>query len=364
MPPRRTARTVVYLLLAALAGCSSQTLDGGTGGSGAGTGGSPGSGGTGATGTGGAGTGGSATGGSGTGGVGTGGSGTGGKGTGGIATGGSAGSSAGSGGAAGGRGGQGGKAGAPGSGGGGGALGSGGSTGSGGSGSSACPYKLCEDFESGTAGGLPTGWTTLAGYGSSTGIGLANDAAHGGSMSLKSNSMTPGQGRAQKSLSSLGAIATKHWGRIFYKVQSPAPKPSSGNVIHVTLTALEGPNMSTSASSNFENRIVDTVEDSNGKHQWIYNVPDDSCCTGSTYDWMFDASWHCAEWYVDQSTESYRFFSDGTEVTQIGFTNNSNAKMMAWTNIAVGAIFYQQPPSAFVIWFDDLAINDTQIGCK
>ena len=329
----------MYLLLAALAGCSSPGTSGGTGGSGGATTGTGGS----ATGTGGVGTGGSATGGSG-----TGGSGTGGSGTGGLATGGSAG---GAGGAAGGHAGQGGS--------GGGAVGSGGSGGA----TTACAYKLCEDFESGTAGGVPTGWTALAGYGSSTGVGLATDAAHGGSMSLKSNSSTTGQGRVQKSLSGLGATATKHWGRIFYKVQSPAVKPTSG-VIHITFTALENPGSFSSASAIFENRVVDTVEQSNGTHQWIYNVPDDSCCTGSDYNWMFDANWHCAEWYADQSTQSYRFFTDGTEVTQIGFTNNSNAKMGAWTSIAVGAIFYQTPPSPVVIWFDDLAIDDQQIGCK
>ena len=243
------------------------------------------------------------------------------------------------------------------------ACGPAGPGGSGGA-SSACAYKLCENFESGTVGGVPTGWTALAGYGSSAGVGLANDAAHGGSMSLKSNSSTPGQGRVEKALSSLGATATKHWGRIFYKFQSPAPKPASGNYLHITLTALGNPGTNSSATSIFENRVVDTVEDGTGHHQWIYNVPDDSCCPGSTYDWSFDASWHCAEWYVDQSTQSYRFFSDGTEVTQIGFTNNSNAKMMAWTNIAVGTIFYQSPPSPVVVWFDDLAIDDKQIGCK
>jgi hypothetical protein len=183
-------------------------------------------------------------------------------------------------------------------------------------------------------------------------------------MSLKSNSSTTGQGRVEKALSSLGATATKHWGRIFYKFQSPAPKPASGNYLHVTLTALENPGTNSSATSIFENRVVDTVEDGTGHHQWIYNLPDDSCCTGSTYDWTYDANWHCAEWYADQSTQSYRFFTDGTEVTQIAFTNNSNAKMMAWTNIAVGTIFYQTPPSAVVVWFDDLAIDDKQIGCK
>ena len=167
--------------------------------------------------------------------------------------------------------------------------------------------------------------------------------------------MATGQGRAQRSLSTLGATATKHWGRIFYKVQSPAPKPANG-VIHVTFTALEGP--------SGENRIVDTVENGQGAHQWLYNLPDDSCCAGSAYDWTFDSAWHCAEWYVDVAAQSYRFFSDSKEVTQLAFTGKANSKMSAYTTIAVGTTFYQTPPSPFVAWFDDLAIDDNQIGCQ
>jgi len=187
------------------------------------------------------------------------------------------------------------------------------------------------------------------------GVGLATDQFHSGAMALKSSSMVPGQQRAQRSLSALGATATKHWGRIFYKVISPSPKPTSGNVIHVTMTALMG---------TTENRVVDTVEQSNGTHQWLFNIPDDSCCTSSAYNWSFDAAWHCAEWYVDVSTSSYRFFTDGTEVTQLAFTNRTGAKMSNYTSVAVGTIFYQTPPSPFTIWFDDLAIDDSQIGCQ
>jgi hypothetical protein len=223
--------------------------------------------------------------------------------------------------------------------------------------SSSCAYKLCEDFESGPVGGVPTGWTAYDGYGNGAmqGVGLANDQAHRGTMALKSNSIMTGQQRIGRSLAALGATANKHWGRIFYKFQTPVPRPTSGNVIHVTMTALEG---------TIENRVVDSVEQSDGTHQWIYNVPDDSCCTGSAYSWTFDGNWHCAEWYVDVTNKAYRFFTDSVEVTSIGFTGNSNAKMSSYTTLVVGSIFYQTPPSAFVIWFDDLAINDTQIGCQ
>ena len=326
------------------------------------TGGSTGTGGSGSTGTGGnatggsTGTGGNATGGS----TGTGGNATGGSiGTGGTTTGGSTGTGGNASGGTAGLAGSGGSsvaaAAAGGTGGGGGtAAGTGGAAGGT---NSACAHKLCENFESGSVGALPTGWTAYNGYGNDAmkGVGLASDQAYSGSMSLKSSSMTPGEERIQKSLAALGATASKHWGRIFYKVQSPAPKTSGGTYFHTTMVSLEG---------TTENRVVDSVQNPAGAHQWIYNVPDDSCCTGSTYDWTFDASWHCAEWYVDVTAKSYRFFTDSTEVTSLAFTNNANAKMSSYTALVVGSIFYQTPPSPFVLWLDDLAIDDAQIGCK
>jgi hypothetical protein len=215
-------------------------------------------------------------------------------------------------------------------------------------------YRLCEDFESGAVGGIPPGWQLLQGYSTRGGVGLANDEFHSGRMSLKSDSINPGQDRVEKSLAALGSTATKHWGRIFYKVGSPAPRPNS-NVLHITFTALEG---------TTENRVVDTVINTGGAHQWLFNIPSDKCCTQSPYDWVFDTSWHCAEWMVDVALESFRFFSDSKEVTELAFTGNAGALMSNYTNVALGTIFYQTPPTPVVVWFDDLAIDDSQIGCQ
>ncbi len=335
-------------------GCKSDGPGGSTGTGGNATGGVTGTGG-GATG-GSLGTGGDATGGS----LGTGGNATGGSlGTGGNATGGVTGTGGNPTGGTAGLTGSGGTGGAS-TGGPGGGAGSGTTTGTGGAAggtTSGCAYKLCEGFESGSVGALPTGWTAYDGYGNDAmkGVALASDQAHSGTMSLKSSSMTPGEERIQKSLAALGATANKHWGRIFYKVQTPVPRTSAGVYFHTTMVALEG---------TTENRVVDSVQSPDGTHQWIYNVPDDSCCTGSAYDWTFDANWHCAEWYVDTTMKSYRFFTDSTEVTSLAFTNNANAKMSSYTALVIGSIFYQTPPSPFVLWLDDLVIDDTQIGCQ
>ncbi|HVJ21413.1 MAG TPA: hypothetical protein VM686_38645, partial [Polyangiaceae bacterium] len=245
-----------------------------------------------------------------------------------------------------------------------------GSTGGGGSGgttggsggtdptSSSCAgktYALCEDFESGTVDMIPDGWTALQGYAPERGgTVLANDQAHSGSMALKSDGTSTGLDRVQRELGSLGATATKHWGRLFYKAGTPAPKPNDG-VIHITMAALEG---------TTENRVVDTVVATDGTHQWLFNIPDDSCCAGSSYDWSFDAEWHCAEWNIDVATSSFSFYSDGEEVTDLTFTGNTGAQMSTYESIGLGTIYYQVPPTPIVMWFDDLAIDDERIGCN
>jgi hypothetical protein len=65
-------------------------------------------------------------------------------------------------------------------------------------------YRLCEDFESGSVGAIPPGWQLLQGYSTRGGVGLANDEFHSGGMSLKSESINPGQDRVEKSLAALG----------------------------------------------------------------------------------------------------------------------------------------------------------------
>ena len=230
-----------------------------------------------------------------------------------------------------------------------------GDAGSAASGCTGKTYKLCEDFESGTVGKIPNGWTALQGYTATRGGAvLASDAAHSGSMSLKSDGMMIEMDRVQRSLAAIGPTAAKHWGRLFYKAGTPLPMPNSG-VIHITMAALQG---------TTEDRVVDTVVATNGTHQWLFNIPDDSCCVGSDYKWSFDTAWHCAEWNIDVATSSFRFFSDGQEVTQLAFTGKTGARMSDYTSIGLGTVYYQMPPAPITMWFDDLAIDDNRIGCE
>ena len=216
-------------------------------------------------------------------------------------------------------------------------------------------FLLCEDFEGATEGALPSGWTVLAGWGGGTPPKVVSAERHGGAHALETGVGSTGQSRVQHSLSALGAAANKHWGRIFYKAKAPAPPPSSG-VLHNTLVTLRGTD---------ESRVVDTVINTAGAHQFLYNIPDDSFGKGTGYDYhSYDGTWHCAEWYVDAATKSYRFFFEGKEVTSIAFTDQAAAHLGMFTNIALGFIGYQMPVTPYDGWFDDLALDESRIGCE
>ena len=269
----------------------------------------------------------------------------------------------GSGGLAGGGGGVGGAGGSAAVGGSGGSAGNagagGGSAGAGpvGNGCGTKPYKLCEDFEAATPGALPPGWEKFELYqqGKPGTVDVQTDQFHGGAKALKSSSAAKDQPRARRSLASLGTLANNHWGRIWYKVQTPAPRPNT--YFHVTFAAL------TKSDKAPESRIVDNVQDPTGKLQYLYNLPDDTCCTMTGFSGAFDDKWHCAEWFISQSTNAYRFFLDSKEVA-ISFTGNTKARIANIDYIALGTAFYQLPATPFVAWIDDLVLNDTQVGCN
>jgi hypothetical protein len=225
-------------------------------------------------------------------------------------------------------------------------------------------YKLCEDFEASPVDATPVGWTVLNGYGSNPPKSLvSSNAAHSGTHSLETSSSVAGASRVQKALTGIGATAGTHWGRVFFKVQSPAPQLASQGP-HATFVALQG-NLRAG-----ELRVVDTQQATSGKIQLLANTPDDQCCTGTDFTYtLYDGAWHCAEWNVDSTKQSYRFFLDAAEITALAFdygAGSTKANMpAAFTAVGLGTIFYTPTlPSSLVTWFDDLAIDDLQVGCK
>jgi hypothetical protein len=224
-------------------------------------------------------------------------------------------------------------------------------------------YAICEDFEDTADGAVPAGWTK------SGNVGTSSNTPHRGTKSLEIGAATNGARRMRLEGSRIAALGGSHWGRIFYKVKTPAPAPASG-VIHSTIVAWEA--MSPISGTN-EVRVVDTVENTQGRHQYLYNVQTSDrgeFGKGSTYDFSYDGAWYCAEWFVDYATQAYRFFLDGEELESIAITNGAgnfqNSELpSAFTALAIGWNNYQQAPSpGFVAWIDDVAIGSARIGCE
>lgn len=245
---------------------------------------------------------------------------------------------------------------------GGGAAGSGSAgSGSGGAvttGSCSADYLLCEDFEGTAAGSVPTGWTA---HGKAS---VAEDQASHGQRSLKISPADSGERRIYHPTAMLGA---QHWGRVYYRVQLPTPDA----FVHSTLVAFfgKGPTV-----GDAEFRVVDTVKDAktggfaNGKHQFLYNVQPQGAefGNGGAYDYTFEDKWHCAEWHVDASDQSYHFYFDGKDV--LSFTNGAgqfkdSELPTTFSEVRLGWNNYQSAPPGFTAWLDDFALDDERVGC-
>lgn len=241
-----------------------------------------------------------------------------------------------------------------------GAGGSGGVGGGLGGGCSAGAYVICEDFEDTELGDLPDAWTQ---YGDA--IGVADDEAYTGARSLKMNAIPVWERRMYHDAAALGSA---HWGRIFYKVELPVPDA----FVHSTLVALSGVGPRNGAS---EYRVIDTVKqavdtpDVGSLHQYLYNVqPEDSgeFARQGPYDQAFDGEWHCAEYRIDASNQSYALYVDGAE--ELSFEDGAGEFdgsdiPESFSELRIGWINYQEAPPGFTVWIDDIAFGSERIGC-
>jgi hypothetical protein len=231
-------------------------------------------------------------------------------------------------------------------------------------------FAICEDFEATATGAIPGGWSKQPS--SSSNVQVASDQAYRGSHSLKLLAQASGARNIMKSASQLGALSAGHWGRMFYRVQTPAPAPPSGGVIHSTLVSLSGQSPLPVADS-VNVRVVDTVvRDFDGKHQFLYNVQPSTrgeFATEGPYNWTYESKWHCVEWYVSNATQSYRFFFDSAEVTQMAINNGAgnykSSEIPASFSIAFGWNNYQTVSGSdgYVAWIDEIAMDANRVGC-
>jgi hypothetical protein len=220
------------------------------------------------------------------------------------------------------------------------------------------PFLLCEGFEGAAVGAVPAGWRR---FGSAQVVG---DEAVRGMHALRIGAANSGS----RGISRAGPIPGNHWGRVFYKVSVPNPRPAAGAVIHSTLIALQG---TSPLGGRAEYRVVGEVENSQGKFQFLWNVQPQGrgeFGRGSSYAYSFDGTWQCAEWNLDADNQGFHLFLGGKEITQIAVRNGAGNYRgseipTTFSSITVGWADYQNAAPGFVAWFDELAVDSKRIGC-
>jgi hypothetical protein len=160
-------------------------------------------------------------------------------------------------------------------------------------------YLICEDFESTDTGEVPEGWQLHGEL-----VGVSDDAAKSGAHSLK---LRPHDNAERRIYHEAELLGSAHWGRIYYKVLTPVPDA----FVHSTLVSFMG-EAPTRGRSEF--RVIDTVkqavdtQDVGSKHQYLYNVQvigASEFAREGPYDQEFEDEWHCVEYHIDASNQSY-----------------------------------------------------------
>jgi hypothetical protein len=224
-------------------------------------------------------------------------------------------------------------------------------------------FFLMEDFETTDVGKIPKGFTSVGS------VGVVDDVAHTGKHSLRLNAAVSGPRQIVWQGAALTAMGGEHWGRLFYRVQLPSPLPASGG-IHTTIVV--GSAQSPLAKDKIEVRLMGTSTGSDGTFHYLYNVQPlqgrAEFGPGGGPVQHYTDKWTLAEWYVNSATQTYRFFVDGKEITDIaihkGANNFAGAEIPpVFDKLSFGWQNYQPAAgTGFVTWIDDIALTKERIG--
>jgi hypothetical protein len=230
-------------------------------------------------------------------------------------------------------------------------------------GPSLCPgsaFAICESFEDTPIGAIPANWNRRQGYGGKL-MGVIADESRRGERSLRIQGGVNGSQFIEYT-SNLGALATSHWGRIFFKVQTPAPWPTS-DVLQGALVEHVGPRPS--GGLNYVRWGI--VENPQMKFQWIYNVQpsqdEPAFSDGTAYNYTWPGTWQCLEWRFDQPSQQGMLWIDGSLIP-ITVGKSHPPEIPVFTSLGVGWANYQNAPGdGFTVWIDEVAIDGKRIGC-
>jgi hypothetical protein len=227
---------------------------------------------------------------------------------------------------------------------------------------------VSDDFEATAVGEIPKGFTKTGA------IGVAEDVAHSGRHSLKIEPAVKGGRYISLAPEKVAALGGEHWGRFYFKVKTPTPVPvipegkKSGN-IHTTLVA--GKATSPLANDPIAVRLAGLSINGTGAYKHLYNVQTKlrgEFGVSEKTTRSFTGEWTLAEWHVDHATQTYQFFIDGKEVSDICFQKGAGKYEKSeipasFQTLSIGWTNYQAATGeGFTVWIDDIAVGKKRLG--
>jgi hypothetical protein len=222
---------------------------------------------------------------------------------------------------------------------------------------------VSENFESTAPGAIPAGYTKTGN------VEVEQGVAHSGTHALRMNPAVRGGRYINLPADKVAALGGAHWGRLYIKLKTPTPMPT-GNLIHATI--VDGHAVSPLAHDVTDVRMATWLFYPTGEFKYIYNVqpPNGRREFGPQSKNMlrFDDAWHLLEWHVDAASQTYQFFLDGKEVTDIGQSkgagNYTGIEIPdSFQTMSVGFTNYQAATGeGFTVWIDDVAFGKNRLG--
>jgi hypothetical protein len=222
---------------------------------------------------------------------------------------------------------------------------------------------FCEDFEAFAAGSAPTSdrWSNQTQAGS-----LAVDSVQArGARALHVH--TTGNGHAYLQIAPFAPPGGSFYGRLFVYVTA---FPSAPAFAHFTMVEAAGQGAGLIRPIGGQYVPAPTA----GKSLW--GVGSDGGATGDWTDWQTttpaeSGRWQCLEWQLDASDNAIHVWIDGVDKPELSAStkvhggNQVDFVFPSFTSVWIGWFLYQggSSPAEFDLWYDDIVLATTRVGC-
>ena len=228
-------------------------------------------------------------------------------------------------------------------------------------------HLLCENFETALVGDVPDPalWSLQLGEGSTIVVDDTHTA--GGRHAVRIEVTQDRQWAYLQNTSLFPAAGQGFWGRLFFRIG--AERPDNEGLVHWNLIEAMAEH---DPIRMYRYGGISVPELDRNYFNWNHEMrPRPDGFSELSQDDHLDARvraamWHCVEWHFDVATNTSRFFWNGEEREALRISQQADGvpfEMLPFRALNVGFTLYQPILQDYVVWIDEIAVDETRIGC-